>query len=412
MILTQQQDADAEEIVVLDLNSTGTLFASSQVVDYMCRGEELEDHNVFEFISDTYEEKIPRRMQEQHAHAQESEPDSYSRGRPANERIRYMLEHPKQATVWRVKRSLGHNNLVNVIGKWFPRNDDHQTYPYYCACMLLLLKPWRKLSTDLKQNTETWEEAFERFSQATTTKNRRILSNIQYFHACETAAEKGRESEDVIGEGVYDEETNAHQGEIEMDREDEDMEEELIITEEHIKNAETNQESWRDVLHGRQAIATAEKANIFSTATESWTVKEHTVHNATGGDLQQLAEWRLQMKGDVARQNAMETDDQTPGGGRKVNVGGSVRRLEAEDLVGRHTVEGKQQAELAPERPLEAVGVAKLNAEQFQAYDIIQRHLQLTLQGKAPPPLRMITHGEGGTGKSQVIQTSTNVFHT
>ncbi|KAF9487115.1 hypothetical protein BDN71DRAFT_1370705, partial [Pleurotus eryngii] len=30
----------------------------------------------------------------------------------------------------------------------------------------------------------------------------------------------------------------------------------------------------------------------------------------------------------------------------------------------------------------------------------------------APPPLWMIVHGEGGTGKLKVIQTITSYFHT
>ena len=60
---------------------------SSQVVNYMCRGEELEDYNVFEFISDTYKESIPHWMQEQEMHTQETDLDGYSRGRPANEHI-------------------------------------------------------------------------------------------------------------------------------------------------------------------------------------------------------------------------------------------------------------------------------------------------------------------------------------
>jgi hypothetical protein len=115
--------------------------------------------------------------------------------------------------------------------------------------MLLLLKPWRKLSTDLKQDEETWEEAFINFSQTTTAKNRRIISNIQYFHACETAAEKSRESEAVNAEALYDEGTNAPEGD---QSKDEDIEEELNITEEDIENAENKQESWRDVLHGQQ----------------------------------------------------------------------------------------------------------------------------------------------------------------
>ena len=38
--------------------------------------------------------------------------------------------------------------------------------------------------------------------------------------------------------------------------------------------------------------------------------------------------------------------------------------------------------------------------------------MQETLAGRSPPPLRMILYGEGGTGKSRVIQTVTDAFST
>ncbi|KAI6152805.1 hypothetical protein EDD17DRAFT_1490991, partial [Pisolithus thermaeus] len=51
-----------------------------------------------------------------------------------------------------------------------------------------------------------------------------------------------------------------------------------------------------------------------------------------------------------------------------------------------------------------------LNAGQRRAYDIVMWHLGQTLSGGRPPPLRMLVHGEGGTGKSRVIQSITECF--
>ncbi|KIL59324.1 hypothetical protein M378DRAFT_50077, partial [Amanita muscaria Koide BX008] len=51
-----------------------------------------------------------------------------------------------------------------------------------------------------------------------------------------------------------------------------------------------------------------------------------------------------------------------------------------------------------------------LKADQRRAYEVILWHLQQTLAEKKPPPLRMILYGEGGTGKSKVIQTITEAF--
>ncbi|KIK13899.1 hypothetical protein PISMIDRAFT_17663 [Pisolithus microcarpus 441] len=51
-----------------------------------------------------------------------------------------------------------------------------------------------------------------------------------------------------------------------------------------------------------------------------------------------------------------------------------------------------------------------LNVDQHCAYDIVTWHLNHTLTGRSPPPLQMLLVGEGGTGKSKVIQTITQHF--
>ena len=49
----------------------------------------------------------------------------------------------------------------------------------------------------------------------------------------------------------------------------------------------------------------------------------------------------------------------------------------------------------ASEEPLSAVDASELRYDQFCAYDIITWHLDQTLAGANPPPLRMLIHGEG-----------------
>ncbi|OCH86570.1 hypothetical protein OBBRIDRAFT_696387, partial [Obba rivulosa] len=51
-----------------------------------------------------------------------------------------------------------------------------------------------------------------------------------------------------------------------------------------------------------------------------------------------------------------------------------------------------------------------LRVDQRRAYDIVTSHLLCTLQGGSPRQLLMILYGEGGTGKSKVIQTITEEF--
>ncbi|OCH88800.1 hypothetical protein OBBRIDRAFT_695813, partial [Obba rivulosa] len=51
-----------------------------------------------------------------------------------------------------------------------------------------------------------------------------------------------------------------------------------------------------------------------------------------------------------------------------------------------------------------------LRADQRRAFDIVTNHLRETLQGGNPRQLLMVLYGEGGTGKSKVIQTITEDF--
>ena len=59
------------------------------------------------------------------------------------------------------------------------------------------------------------------------------------------------------------------------------------------------------------------------------------------------------------------------------------------------------------EEPLAVAEVSKLRYDQFRACDIITWHLNQTLASADLSPLRMLIHGEGDTGKSKVIQTTT-----
>ena len=51
-----------------------------------------------------------------------------------------------------------------------------------------------------------------------------------------------------------------------------------------------------------------------------------------------------------------------------------------------------------------------MNEDQRRAYDIIIYHLQQMLTGHQIEPLQMIIYGEGGTGKSKVLQSVTEAF--
>ncbi|KAG1830512.1 hypothetical protein EV424DRAFT_1273811, partial [Suillus variegatus] len=83
--------------------------------------------------------------------------------------------------------------LPNFIGRYFPRQDDPEIYPFYCASMLLLLKPWRNVATDLKSPEQTWQSAFEKFHLTASQSIQHIVSGIQYFYQYKTSAQNAQD---------------------------------------------------------------------------------------------------------------------------------------------------------------------------------------------------------------------------
>lgn len=409
--------------MTLDFSSSGQIFAKSQVTDYSCRGDALSDYNVLDFFVDTYEEEIRYNKHTIIDNGNDIRTSSASsdlplaehhitRGRPPNLRVQYHPQHPKASRVQRVCRSEGHRNLPNIIGRYFPRRDDAQSYQFYCACMLMLLKPWRDIHFDLKEPSETWSSAFDKFLTLSPNSERLkfILSGIQYFHDCESAAAQNRyedseETHSNIYHGSIGHELKALD-DLELGEENTvDSEEEF--TEEGLAERIAAQVSLSEELHAMVAVEVARHTRIFSnTLSSTWDIDHaHPIGNASGDDLRKLLLWKQQMKADVLRRNSSADPPQYD------NSSGSVTAL---SLNTAKSPSDDQTAAsvtpLQPEASLSAIDPSELNTDQSRAYDIIVWHLEQTLANREPPPLRMLLCGSGGTGKSKVIQTATAAF--
>ncbi|KAG1800777.1 uncharacterized protein HD556DRAFT_1229814, partial [Suillus plorans] len=170
------------------MDSDGKLSTHSQILDYQLRGEELEDVSILAFLINTYEERISAPKQQAISSTSELTLAA-PRGRPRNPRSYYLSDHPKHSTHRRVTHCEGHNTLPNIVGAWFPRSDDEDIHEYYCASMLSLLKPWRQLA-QLKNEQETWKEAFSAFITTSSVWERDVIAGAQYYYECKTAAER------------------------------------------------------------------------------------------------------------------------------------------------------------------------------------------------------------------------------
>jgi PIF1-like helicase len=224
------------------------------------------------------------------------------------------------------------------------------------------------------------------------------MSNIQYFHECSMAANNDREKRDGYGGGEAED----------NDQEEEDVDHDPSnnsqrYTQETLEALKASRISPREKAFALQAIASAKAAKIFENSNSSWEVlPREEIRKESQKEVELLKKWKDQMKKETEMQNI------------KANVGGPREDNDAgvEQLL-LPTPNGPQiilQHTQAVNEPLSAARVDELGEDQKRAYEIIIWHLHQTLKQKKPPPLRMIIYGEGGTGKSKVIQTVTEAF--
>ena len=108
------------------------MYIKSQVTDYSLRGYALDEVNVYDFFMDTWEKKEMHEVEGANANLGEN------RGRPRNERVRYLSSHPAFLSNVRVLRTTPHNNIPNFVGSHFPRSDDSTKRELYCGTMLII----------------------------------------------------------------------------------------------------------------------------------------------------------------------------------------------------------------------------------------------------------------------------------
>ena len=386
---------------MLDINNSGVLFAKSQITDYSHRGEELAVMSFLNFFVETYEVDIPVGEKNVRTCDPAASDELCGPGRPRNTRVRYLPSHPKANSVYRILRSSTHRNLPNFIGRWFPQSDEGETRPFYCASTIALLKPWRNLKTDLKPPDQTWEGAFEDFLDHASWRDKRIIAGLQYFHECASAAVANDSADSAFSRRLSQDAEDTH-------HEDEDV---LAVneglSEEGLVELKATAVPYREQLHGLLAIEVARRAKIFSNEDSSWSCKTTPLLRiATDEDLQMISSWASQLQANVEQKNARPI----PTPPTQTDQNGSIEPL-ADQAVSTPTISLLSQVLVNSEEALDGINVAQLKQDQARAYGIIKWHLEQTLKGADPPPLRMVLYGEGGTGKSRVIQTVAKAFN-
>jgi hypothetical protein len=393
--------------VVLETGPDGRLSIRDQLADYMFRGEGLESYSVLEFFADTYDDQL------QDASVHDAEPVAVRAGRPRSWRVPYLPDHPKSRNRVRVIRSAGHNTIPRFIGRYFPRRDDPDVHEFYCASMLTLLKPWRKLC-DLKPQGVSWQAAFAMFTATAPPHVSYTLSNIHLYHRAELAAEEDRRQEKDVPDTMADDLDDDEMADL-IDEDNGAVSEGLStvgdeFTEVDLQLAFDKQFPKTELFHGRKAVEIARACGVFPEPSLECPDLVESAPRASDADVQQLSEWKAAMLRDsqLIGLGISTTDTQ-----RISNEGQGGATVELIDLS--KLDDGNADVQLIPdaapvEASLPALDPSSLLDDQRRAYDIIRSHLGQHLSGEAPPQLLMQIQGEGGTGKSRVIQTITELF--
>ncbi|KAI5981221.1 hypothetical protein EDD15DRAFT_2380050 [Pisolithus albus] len=277
-----------------------------------------------------------------------------------------------------IVRRQGHNTLPNFVGlSYFPRNDDPENRTFYCASILLLLKPWPNVEGDLKAPPQSWESAFGEFVKLCPARIH-IISSIQFFHRCESSAEESAvdDAENVAFHAQDDD------GEITAEEESPSTlpGNRVVITEKEKSNLLSSQIPLREELHGLSAVEAAKYANVFPTeessshaTTEEGTFspryRERCTQSSENPDVVPVAPPREEEEAEVTLLENLLTADSS----------GNVQCGESDG----------ENCEVALPS---AVDPSMLNEDQLRAYEIAMWHLDQVLCGRDPPPLRMLIH--------------------
>jgi hypothetical protein len=367
----------------------------SQVEDYCQRGPSLGHLNIISFFVDTYELEISEKDK---MPQKEGGP-----GRKRHARHFYHSLHPKSGQLLRVSRQSGHNTLPNFIGYSFPREDDRETADYFFACMLMLLKPWREYH-DLLEKFSSWKEAYMYFISNTGNDEKRIISNIQHFHRSKEAAAK--ESDGIDGKRMELDLTNC----IESQVAEGPCDDAVMVDGTSDQDASMSISKSEDDYYSDAAVFCGELGGVFLSHNFQYRTSANI---GVGDDIPKLQSWIDQLK----RKNA-ENDDllnsAIPNTVHQVHSHAAIYPLGTpQDSIFHDpgsSIPSPSQSRAHNVSSLRTTDMSNLNEEQRRVVEIILWHLDATEAGQDPPQLLMLVHGEGGTGKSKVIQTITAEF--
>ena len=184
---------------ILQLSGDGSISATNQQQDYIYRSMDpvFDCLCLYEFVGVTEKvrkksSKTPQQANEE-SDMEEAEPRSgHNRGRQAVPRGLFSSPaHTQYETHMLKKRETW--SVPVLLGERIPRSDrDQSEREAWARMMLILFVPWRS-PADLRAVGESWHEAFERRREKISSKNFKIIENMNVLSECRDVRDAHRD---------------------------------------------------------------------------------------------------------------------------------------------------------------------------------------------------------------------------
>ena len=233
-----------------------------------------------------------------------------------------------------------------------------------------------------------------------STETQDMIGNIQFYYSCREATDRHRE-ECLIGcgsEAILKDSTESMSNDEDLGF-GEDLDCGTYFTEEGLQELLKQKGPIKEISHGQAAVMVGHTTGMFR---EHLTKGEIQMKASAfqSEDMQRLAYWKSCLDYDSHTISNKIEDYEEKGGVDSLdmmcnpNDSGVVSSLE----------------QFVTRPSSNHIDTSCLKEDQQCAYFIITSHLQDFLHGLEWPPLLMQLIGEGGTGKSKVIQVVTDTF--
>lgn len=358
-----------------------------QLKEYIDRGDALENWSYLDFFLGTYEGKtLPERTS--------------ARGRPASCRIPYRDGSGREGRC-RIIRTSDHETMPYFPGPWFPKRDPCNEDGLFEACMLTLLKPWRSL-TSIKAEHDTFHSALDSFLSTAPSHVHKTIQNIEYFHeCCDRADARHANDEEIINSPTYEgdnggdalDDTDHNRKTDNTDTPFENSFDEMI-SEEDVIRAVDRPFCASELLYADVAVSIGQATGALHDCSIN-APRKTPATNATAEQINQFNVWENALRtGEEETEEDIEAMDDSV-----EHITPSSESIAPAAFV----MDSPHRMQNSPDQPV-------LNDRQRMVYNIVTTHLQSFLRGENPPQRLMIVHGQGGTGKSALLNAISDSF--